>query len=96
VLETVPETADQVTLELKLPVPVTVAEHWLVCPAWRLVAAQETVTAVMVGEGGGVVVLVMPPQPERERNARNDRLSKVLRLMALVLIEGPEDSGRME
>ena len=37
----------------------------------------------MVGEGGGVVVfLVTPPQPESARNTRNDRLSKVLRLMA--------------
>jgi hypothetical protein len=60
-----------------------VAEHWLVWPVWRLVATQETVTDAMVGEGGGVVVcLVTPPQPESNRNARNDRLSKVLRLMA--------------
>jgi hypothetical protein len=38
---------------------VTVAEHWLVFPGWRLAAAQVTVTAVMVGEGGGVLVLVV-------------------------------------
>jgi hypothetical protein len=30
--EILPETADQVTAVLKVPVPVTVAEHWLVCP----------------------------------------------------------------
>jgi hypothetical protein len=36
-----------------------VAEHWLVWPGWRLVAAQETVTDVMVGEGGGVLVVVV-------------------------------------
>ena len=31
-LEMVPALAVQFTAELKLPVPVTVAEHWLVCP----------------------------------------------------------------
>jgi hypothetical protein len=61
VFETVPETADQVTLELKLPVPETVAEHWLVCPGWRLVAAQETVTAVMVGCTGAVIAIFAVP-----------------------------------
>jgi hypothetical protein len=93
-VETVPEAADQVTFELKVPVPETVAEHWLVCPAWRLVAAQETVTAVMVGEGGGVLPATLPltPQPARDRDPRSDRgidrLSKVLHLIALVLTHG--------
>jgi hypothetical protein len=57
----VPEIADQVTAELKLPVPETVAEHWVVCPGWRLLAAQETVTPVMVGGVGAVMAIFAVP-----------------------------------
>ena len=61
VFEIVPETADQVTLELKLPVPVTVAEHWLVCEGWRLAAAQETLTDVMAGAAGVEMAIFAVP-----------------------------------
>jgi hypothetical protein len=82
---------DHVTAELKLPVPETVAEHWLVCPVWRLVAVQETLTDVTEGAGGGGVLLfVTPPQPAKHNDPRSIRLSKVLHLIALVLTYGPE------
>ena len=43
-------------------------------------------TEVMVGEeGGGVPVLVIPPQPARQNDPRINKPSKVLHLMALVL-----------
>ena len=51
-----------------MPVPATVAEHWLVCPVWMEIGAQETVTDVMVADGGGVLPpppLPPPPQPDR-------------------------------
>jgi hypothetical protein len=57
----VPETADQVTPELKLPVPATVAEHWLVCEGWRLAGVQETLTDVMVGVAGAVMEIFAVP-----------------------------------
>jgi hypothetical protein len=95
----VPEVADQVTAELKLPVPETVAEHWLACPGWRLVAAQATVTDVIVGEGVVPATLPLTPQPAIDNDPRRDRgidrLSKVLHLIALVLTHGPGCPGLM-
>jgi hypothetical protein len=44
-----------------LAVPVTVVEHWLVCPVWTLVGAQETPTEVIVG---GVTATVAVPDFE--------------------------------
>jgi hypothetical protein len=41
-----------------LPVPDTVAEHWLVWPVWTLVGLQETLTDVMLGGGATVTVAV--------------------------------------
>ena len=85
----VPTLADHVTALEKLPVPWTEAEHelvWLVCPAGRLVGVQETLTAVIVGVGGGLLPppapLPAPPQPTNrdERAAtkaiRTDRLER--------------------
>jgi hypothetical protein len=40
---------------------VTAAEHWLVWPGWRLVAVQETLTAVMVGAAGAVMAIFAVP-----------------------------------
>ena len=56
-----PETAVQLTAELKLPVPATDAEHWLVCAGWRLAGAQETLTDVMVGGAGALMVIFAVP-----------------------------------
>lgn len=47
-VETVPEAADHETAVLKLPVPVTLAAHWLICPLFRVVGLHETVTDVIV------------------------------------------------
>ena len=70
VLEICPEVADHVTEELKLPVPVTVAEHCDVCPDCRMVAKQETVTEVIVGTGGVLPPLDDEPPPQlAERQA---------------------------
>ena len=44
-----PESTDQVTAELKLPVPETLAEHWLFWLVCMLAGTQDTLTAVMVG-----------------------------------------------
>jgi hypothetical protein len=43
-----------------------VAEHWLVWPVWTLVEVQETLTEVMVGDTGGVL---LPPPPQAEVNS---------------------------
>jgi hypothetical protein len=40
----VPAEADQFTVELKLPVPVTVAEHWLVWPDGMVAGEQVAIT----------------------------------------------------
>jgi hypothetical protein len=44
VLSIVPPLLPQVTVVAKVPVPVTVAVHWLVCPDWTAVGVQATVT----------------------------------------------------
>jgi hypothetical protein len=46
----VPEAAVQDTVELKLPLPATAAEHWLVWPICMLVGEQETVTDEITGD----------------------------------------------
>src|SRR5271157_4640593 len=56
----VPTDADQLTAELKLPVPVTVAEHWLVWPNGIVAGVQVTRTELMVGAGSAPPML--PPQ----------------------------------
>jgi hypothetical protein len=56
----VPGLAVQVTEELKLPVPETTEEHWLVWPGWRLAGLHVAVTPVMVGAGGVTVTVVDP------------------------------------
>ena len=53
----------QVTAELKLPVPVTVAEHCEVAPVCTEVGVHDAATDVMVG-AGGVSVMVADPDFE--------------------------------
>jgi hypothetical protein len=53
-----------VTAELKLPVPATVAEHWLVCPVSTEVGKHETLTKVMEAGGGVTVMLAVPASVE--------------------------------
>ena len=50
---------DHTTDELKLPVPETVAEHWLVCPIGTLTALHETCTNVI--DGAAVMVTIVVP-----------------------------------
>ena len=54
-----------------MPVPDTVAEHWLVWPVWTLAGLHEAVTDVIVGDCGGGV-LPLPPLPQAAR--RDDRI----------------------
>jgi len=56
--EIVPALALQVTAELKFPVPVTVAEHWLVWLDWMVEGEHATVTDVMVPAGVTVTIAV--------------------------------------
>jgi hypothetical protein len=56
----VPSVAVHVTLELKLPVPLTVALHWVGAPTCVLGGLAVTVTDVMVG-GGKFIVIVAEP-----------------------------------
>jgi phage-related tail fiber protein len=51
-----------------LPVPDTVAVHWLVWPIWTLDGIQETLTEVMVGDTGGVLPPI-PPPPQAATNS---------------------------
>jgi hypothetical protein len=53
----VPALADQVTVELKLPVPCIVGVHWLVCPDWMVEGRQESITEVMLGIGFTMMVV---------------------------------------
>jgi hypothetical protein len=58
----VPALADHVTAVLKLPVPFTVAEHWLVwvvCPACRVVGLHDALTDVTVG--AAVIAMLAVP-----------------------------------
>jgi hypothetical protein len=48
----VPALADQVTVELKVPVPWTLALHCDVAPGASVAGAQDAVTAVMEAPGG--------------------------------------------
>ena len=56
-----PALADQVTAELKFPVPLTEAEHWLVWFGCKDVGLHETVTEVMLDEPPPPLLLLPPP-----------------------------------
>ena len=67
VLLIVPALVPHVTVESKVPVPVTVAVHWLVAPDCTVLGAHVTVTAVMAE-----LLLEPPPQaaiPRRPHKA---------------------------
>ena len=57
-----PALAAHVTAELKLPVPDTDAEHWLVCPDWTVDGEHAAVTEVIVGVLPPPLLLLPPPQ----------------------------------
>lgn len=68
--EIVPFVAVQVTEELKLPVPWTVAVQVAVCAVVMLVGFAETVTEVIVGGAGFTITVtedgaLVPPGPEQ-------------------------------
>jgi hypothetical protein len=52
-----PALALHVTVVVKFPVPMTVAEHWLVCPDVMVDGEQESVTEVIVDDPP-----LLPPQ----------------------------------
>ena len=53
-----------------MPVPDTVAEHWLVWPVWTLAGLHEAVTDVIVGDCDGGV----PPLPPPQAPSSDDRI----------------------
>jgi hypothetical protein len=57
-VEIEPALADHVTVELKLPVPVKVAEHWLIPPDCTVDGVQLTVTELIVDPP----LPLLPPQ----------------------------------
>src|ERR1019366_8411642 len=83
--ETVPADAFQVTAVLKLPVPCTLAEHWLVCPSGTEGAAHDTVMEVMVGGGAGLLPL---PQPAATDTAAM-KIEQYARARARVMASPP-------
>src|SRR5215472_2884811 len=66
-----PMLAPHVTDVLNVPVPVTVAVHWLVCPDSTEVGVQATETAVMVE----LLLPPPPPQPQITRSAESETAS---------------------
>jgi hypothetical protein len=68
----VPAVVFQVTLLLKLPVPVTVATHWEVVPDCKFVSEQLTTTAVMVPEPPLLhdIIKTMPATTAKNANLR--------------------------
>jgi hypothetical protein len=71
-------------VELKLPVPATVAEHWLVWPICTLVGEQETVTDEIAGDWVRFV-RVPPPQPAMRNATSKKRLSPTFRSIYFAL-----------
>jgi hypothetical protein len=80
-----PALAAQVTVVMKLPVPVTVATHSLVCPDCTAVGAQATVMAVMVG-----VVELPPPQAVMPNSVNEARIRARRRKLV------PQETVRVE
>ena len=67
----VPALAAQVTVLMKLPVPVTVAVHWLYWPDWSDVGVQDIVIAETVAVELPPLQAVMPTRDARDiRRAR--------------------------
>lgn len=58
------------TVVTKVPVPVTVAVHWLVCPDCTAVGVHERVTAVMVP----VLLLLPPPHAQMPRSSEQETM----------------------
>ena len=78
----VPEAAVQDTPELKLPVPETVAEHWLVWLICKLVGAQETATEVTAGDCIRFEI-EPPPQPAISNTPKKKRLNTAFRTIII-------------
>lgn len=85
----VPEAAVQDTVEAKLPVPETVAEHWLVWPVCKLVGAQATATEVIAGVCIRFVI-VPPPQPANGNAPKKKRLKTAFRAILFLPFHNPE------
>jgi|ERR1017187_5803537 hypothetical protein len=62
-----PLSTDQVTTELKLPVPVIAAEHFDVWFTWTEEGKQEVLTEVIVGWGCPPPTPLFPPQADSPR-----------------------------
>ena len=88
-----PEAADQVTLLLTLPVPVTAAVHWLVWPGSIEAGTQETLTEV-IDEDWVVVEVKLPPlHPATHNMLKKMRLSAALRSISIRLFVNRNGRG---
>ena len=85
----VPEAAVQDTPELKLPVPATVAEHWLVWLVCTLIGEQATATEVIAGDCIRFVI-VPPPQPATSNAPKKKRLKTAFRTILFSPFHNPE------
>jgi hypothetical protein len=83
--EIVPALALQVTAEVKLPVPLTLAVHWLVAPEVTVVGEQLTLTEVMVE-----VFDPPPPLPQAAIHSTLDTANnkEIFRAMMSPLLSG--------
>ena len=89
---TVPEAAAHETAVLKFPVPATLAEHWLVCPLFRIVGLHDTETDVIVDPCCCVEIELKDPpaHPANHIMPKNKRLSEVLRAIYIRPLSEPE------
>jgi len=71
---------------LKLPVPVTVAAHWLVWPGERLLGLHVTLIAVMVDadEFGETFETILPLHPVIQRMPEKIRQNTTLRTITIL------------
>lgn len=76
-----PPATDQVTAEVKLPVPWTLAAHWEVAPVATVVGEHDGETEEMAGEVacGGRAAPAVPPQETTHESATQERTGQTSR-----------------
>ena len=79
-----PALALHVTVELKLPVPETMAEHWLVCPDETVDGVHDAVTDVIVGVLPPPLLL---PPPQATISPRLPKASTIPNLCTTFLLQ---------
>src|SRR5271165_2009308 len=94
--EICPALVAHVTAELKFPVPMTVAEHWLVWPDCTGEGAHDAATDVIVDVLPPPPLLLPPPPPQAVISTRLPRTSRIPKLRTtLSLLSGYRWLGRL-